>query len=510
MPYRLSQSNIHLLIGAGLLALAGVAVSLFLWVRTLEQAIDLALLLLFAGLVGALMVRRWLKREFDWFEPGVFIAIVYLVFFGFAGLRYIFDPTLLHPFLQVNPRWLTLALLFVLLGVLAFWAGYYGRIGLALHRLTVRPAREQVRAHATIRGGLVAALYALGLIARMVMLRAGLYGYLRDPESYAAVGYAELFVRLEAFCGYALVLAWLDFYSHPGHRLRRWFAWGLLASEMFWGFFSGMKMHVILPLLFVAIIHTYKRTRIAVRYVAAALLLVVVLYPVNTVYRQLVRGGEVEIRNPIQMVATSPRLIEEVLLNFDDPNLYVESGYQAALGRASLIQNYALLLRYLDATGDYWHGRYVWILPALIVVPRAVWPSKPVANTGYWFAVNVWGQDPHVQSSIAITYPGDLHLQFGLPSLLIGMFLTGVAFRWLYERYARPRSDYSIFFYIFLFYHLGAHEVDLAFKVAGTVRIFLILFVISLVVFRFPRLVRVPAPAAQASPTLVPHRGVGA
>jgi len=508
MGIRVSQANFNLLIGAGLTLLALVGASMLVFAPTLEQLAYFWLLLLFAGLVAALMVRRWLKGEFDWFEPAVFIAIVYLVFFGLAGLRYVMDPTLLHPFLQADQRWLTLALFFVLLGVGAFWAGYYGRLGPALHRLTLRPAREQARARASIRSGAVVGLYALGLVARLLMLRAGLYGYLRDPDSYASVSYAEFSVRLEAFCGYALVLAWLDSYSHPGHKRRRWFAWGLLVSEMFWGFFSGMKMYVILPLLFVAMIHTYKRARLPLRHVAAAVALVVLIYPVNTIYRQLVRGGELEIRSPTDMVSSSPRLLEEVLLNFDDPNMYVETGYQAALGRASLIQNYAMLLKYLDRTGDYWHGRYLWMLPALIVVPRAVWPDKPVANIGNWFAVNVWGQDPHIQSSIAITYPGDLHLQFGWPSLLLGMFLTGVAFRWLYERYARPCSDYSIFFYIFLFYHLGGHEADLTFKVAGTVRILLILFAISLIVFRYPRLARAPVSQSQPSvdPILTPAR----
>lgn len=497
MGVRISQTNFHLLIGAGFTLLAVVGAAMLVFAPTLQQLTYFWLLLLFAALVAALMVRRWLKGEFDWFEPGVFIAIVYVVFFGLAGLRYVMDPTLLHPFLQADQRWLTLALFFVLLGVVAFWAGYYGRLGPALHRLTLRPAREQARARASIRSGAVVGLYALGLLARLFMLRAGLYGYLRDPESYASVPYAEFFVRLEAFCGYALVLAWLDSYSHPDHKWRRSFAWGLLLSEMFWGFFSGMKMNVILPLLLVAMIHTYKRARLPLRHVAVALALVVLIYPVNTIYRQLVRGGELEIRGPADMLSSSPQLLEEVLINFDDPNMYMETGYQAALGRASVIQNYALLLKYLDRTGDYWHGRYLWLLPALVVVPRVVWPSKPVANIGTWFAVNVWGQDPHIQSSVAITFPGDLHLQFGWPSLLVGMFLTGVVFRWLYERYARPRSDYSIFFYIFLFYHLGAHEADLTFKVAGLVRLFLILFAVSLIVFRYPRLVHAPQPSPE-------------
>ncbi len=499
MPLRPTAINLHLLVGVGLVTLSLAAASLLLWVETFEQVSFLLVLFLFTAAVTSLMVYRWLLGQFDWFEPGIFVGLLYLLLFGYAGLRFVADPDALHPFLQTDQSWLARALFFLLLGVGTFWVGYYGRLGLALHRLTVHPAREWLRSHAVIRRDVVIGLYIIGVLARILMLRQGLYGYLKDPESIATVPYAELLVRLDAFCGYSLILAWLDWYSNPQAPSRRLLALTLLGSEMFWGFFSGMKMNVVLPLLFVAMIYTYKRGRLLVRHVGTAVLLVILIYPVNTLYRRMVTSGELDIRTPMDMVFSSPVLVDELLLQFDDPSLYWESGYQAALQRVSVIQSYALLLKYLDQTGAYWHGRYVWMIPALILVPRAVWPTKPLSNLGYWFAVNVWGQDPHLRSSVAITYPGDLHLQFGLPSLLLGMFLTGIAFRWLYERYGRPCTNYSLFFYLPLFYQLVAHESDLTLKATSVVRTFLILFATSWLVFRFPRRATVPAVAGLES-----------
>lgn len=500
MPLRITSSNLYLLLGAGLVLVALLGALALFWGPTPQQATYSWLLLLFTALVAALAARRRIQGEFDWFEPGLFMAVVYLLFFGFAGLRFVANPSELHPFLQGDQSWLSWALFFVLLGILAFWAGYYGRWGLTLHKLTHNPGREWLRSQATIRGGVVAGIYLVGLAARLFMLRQGIYGYLRDPEYFATVPYGEFFVRVEAFCGYALVLAWIDWYSHPKATARRLFALSLLGSEMLWGFFSGMKMNVILPLLFVAMIYTYKRGRLPVRYVASAFLIAIMIYPVNTLYRTMVSSGELEIRTPMDMIASSPVLVDELLFQFDDPGLYWESGYDSALRRASMIQSYALLLKYLDQTDAYWHGRYVWMLPALIVVPRAVWHDKPVSNIGYWFSVNVWGLDPHVQTSMAITYPGDLYLQFGLPSLFVGMFLTGIVLRWVYERYGRPRSDYALFIYIFVFYQLVAHEPDVVLKVAGTLRVFLIVLALSLLAFRFPRRATAMAAAGTTDP----------
>ncbi len=477
----------YLLLCAGFLVLAVLGVGAAFWGGSFEQIAFVWVLLLFTTVVAGLIVRRWRQNRLDWFEPAVFLPAIYLLFFGYAGLPYVLDPAQLHPFLQGDQKWLTRALLLVLLGVLAFWVGYFGRIGLALHQLTYRPAREWLRSQATIRTGVVVGLYLVGLLARLLMLRQGLYGYLRDSEAYASLPYAEFLVRVEGCTDYAVVLAWLDRYSHPHLGSRRFLAPALLVSELLWGFFSGMKLNVILPLLFVAMVYTYKRRRLPTRYLATAFLLLVLIYPVNTVYRQMITSGALQVRSPMDMISTTPIILDELLMQYDDPNLYLGTGYASAWKRASMIENYALLLKYLDQTGAYWHGRYVWMLPALITVPRVVWPDKPVFNMGYWFAINVYGQDPHVRSSTAITYPGDLYLQFGLPSLLIGMFLTGIALRWVYERYGREGTSCSLFFYIFLLYQLVEYESDVAFKVASTVRVFLIILGLSFLVFRFPR-----------------------
>ncbi len=480
--------NRYLVICGILLTFVLLVASALLWLRSAEQAYYFVVLLVFSTLVLAVIAHRRWRGEFDWFEPGTLMPLLYLVFFGFTGFRYLFYPEALHPLLQGDTRWLTLALLYITLGVIAFWLGYYSRIGVSMHQLAHRPALEYLRSQAIIRSGVVATLYVVGLAARLLMLRLGLYGYLKDPGYYAGVSYAEPLLRVQDFCGYALVLAWLDWYSHPQDNRRRLFAVFFLLSEMLWGFFSGMKADLILPLLLVAMIHTYKRKRLPLKYAAVGVMLLILVYPINGLYRQMFRSGQIEVSNPLDMISNTPALVDEVLLRFDDPNLYVESGYESTVTRASMLEYYALLVKYLDQTGAYWRGRTMWMLPALIVVPRALWPDKPVSNIGYWFAVNVYGQDPHIKSSVAITQAGDLYLQFGLPSLLVGMSLIGITFRFFYERYGRPCSNYSLFFYVLVLARLMRLDEDVTFLAAGMLRLCVILFVLSFVAFRFPRI----------------------
>lgn len=502
MPLRPTHSNINLMLAAGLLGLALFGLPWLWWELTAEKVLYLALVYLFTALVAGLILRRWSQGELDWFEPGICVGILYLVVFGYGGLRFMLDPGLLHPLLQQDREWIIRALFFVILGILAFWGGYYSRPGLYLHRLFVRPRRDVLRAHASIRPGIVLSLYLVGLTARLYMLRQGWWGYVMQHESYfSSLALAQVFIWVEFFCHYALVLALLDHFSHPRDLPRRLLAYGFFFSEIVWGFFSGMKVQVFLPVLFYMMIYSYKRRRLPLRYLGAAAVGLVLLYPPNSVYRQLVIAGVLEIHGPLDMIAAVPIVLREVLFQVGELNMYVEAGYESTVARTTLTQNYALLLKYLDHTGAYWYGRYLWMLPALILVPRFLWPSKPLGNKGYWFAVNVWGQDPRVHNSVAITFPGDLHLQFGLPSLLLGMFLVGVLCRWLYERYVRPRSDYGLFFYLFLFLPLFRPEGDVPFKLAGLARIFILLSVLSWAVFRFPRWVT----HVQAAPRHVPQ-----
>lgn len=486
MHLRATSANVNLLLATVFTALAGMGAALFFWEPSLELAGYVGLLLLFTALVGGLILQRWAKGQLDWFEPGVFVSLLYLAVFGYGGLRLVAQPALLHPLLESDRRWLFLGLFFIILGVIAFWVGYYGPLGRSLSELVGRTKHERLRATAAIQPFWVVALYAIGLGARLYMIQAGWYSYLMQRESYfSSLASAQVFMMVELFCRFALVLAWLDHFSHPRDSRRRLLAYALMGSELFWGFFSGMKSSVLYPILLVAMAYTYKRGRFPLRVALVALLLVVLLYPINGTYRELVRSGTVQIRSPVDMIATTPLILRESLFQFAGSRVYLESGYESTVNRAtSLLQNYALLIKYLDTTGAYWRGRELVLLPALVFVPRFIWPDKPLYDKGYWFAVNVWGQDPHIYSSIALTYPGDLYLQFGLLSLVLGMFLTGVLFRWLYERCAWARSDYYLFFYIFLFYSLVRHESDLVFKLAGTMKIFLILFVLSLLVFR--------------------------
>jgi len=65
-------------------------------------------------------------------------------------------------------------------------------------------------------------------------------------------------------------------------------------------------------------------------------------------------------------------------------------------------------------------------------VPRAFWPNKPQVSIGGWFAEVILGWSPG-GGEAAITLPGDLYYNFGIPGVILGMLLLGLFLRFAYE-----------------------------------------------------------------------------
>ena len=111
------------------------------------------------------------------------------------------------------------------------------------------------------------------------------------------------------------------------------------------------------------------------------------------------------------------------------------------------------------------------------------------------------GQKPEFVDPMPPTYVGSLHLEFGLPAVVLGMFATGVLFRFIYDRYARLRSDYSLFIYVLLLQRLTYIEMDYVYILSDAIKAWAVLLIVSLFVFRFRRRAWAPAIAAPSPAT---------
>ncbi|ESZ10239.1 hypothetical protein [Mesorhizobium sp. L48C026A00] len=183
------------------------------------------------------------------------------------------------------------------------------------------------------------------------------------------------------------------------------------------GFLSGFKSSVFLPVAMI-VVASWLAGNVRWRYMAYVMLAMIAAYTVIEPlrkYRELT--GEVDVveaynelgsRADIE-IYTTDALIERVVKRFDYTEISV---------RALERYEFGLLGAYKVGMEEVYRGWF-----AMAVIPRLIWPSKPLANLGAVLSTELSG-NPH--SSIAPSRPVGSYIWAGLVGVAVVGFLTGV------------------------------------------------------------------------------------
>ena len=84
----------------------------------------------------------------------------------------------------------------------------------------------------------------------------------------------------------------------------------------------------------------------------------------------------------------------------------------------------------------------------LALIPRFLWPDKPVIAIGAWFALEIGAaykaENGRANNSINMTLPGELYLDFGWTGLVLGSLLMGAFIAALWNATQFYSSEYNI------------------------------------------------------------------
>jgi hypothetical protein len=105
--------------------------------------------------------------------------------------------------------------------------------------------------------------------------------------------------------------------------------------------------------------------------------------------------------------------------------------------------------------------------PVAGMVPRALWPGKPILDAGYQFSQEYYGLPPTVYTSSAVTPVGDLYRHGGWVPVIAGMFLLGCGLRLLDDVLDVRANPHGVFLVLLLFPSLVKGETDWVSLLAG-------------------------------------------
>jgi hypothetical protein len=107
------------------------------------------------------------------------------------------------------------------------------------------------------------------------------------------------------------------------------------------------------------------------------------------------------------------------------------------------------------------------IAPIVDLIPRILWPGKPILAPGYQISQEYYQLPAQIYTSSDVTPEADLYRHGGWFPLILGMFLLGCAIRIIDEMTDLRRGGHGAFLIILLFPDIVQAGSDCAVLLAG-------------------------------------------
>lgn len=177
----------------------------------------------------------------------------------------------------------------------------------------------------------------------------------------------------------------------------------------------------------------------------------------------------------------------------------VTDGSATTLERLRLIDNLALIMDKTPSDIPYRSLDEVATAPVTGLIPRLLWPDKPVRLSGYNFYVEYY--EGGGSSSSAITLPGSLYLYGGAGVVLLGMAFVGLALRMVDDATRAATRPAGALLFLLVFNVVVKQEVDAATFLAGLPVLLLSWIVASVCVLEPRRRLPISTPAVTHAET---------
>ena len=393
---------------------------------------------------------------------GSWTLLWYGVAFGLATLTWLQPQT--GPEVQISLSSVLRALWLVAVGMTLWVFGYFAGPGRSATRFGKRTMATLSRQFAPeVRSPLTPwILYAIGTAARIgTAATTGLFGYVgNNLESgvTTATGYQQWLNLLSLCAPLAVAAAALQVYRErkPGARVTLTV---LFLAEIASGATAGGKQSFIIAVLAVAIPFTTARRKVHKALLIFSVLgFLVIIVPFNHAYRSTVRSASGTL-SASQAVDAVPGILRQTVATGNIAGVFWSSA-DFILGRISEIESPAIIVQRTPSQVGFESPAQLVEAPIVDLVPRAVWPGKPIQDSGYQIGQIYFDTPSTIYTSFAVTPVADLYRHGGWIPVIVGMFLFGCGIRFLDEVIDVADNPHSVFLFLLLFPILVKQEDD--------------------------------------------------
>ena len=204
---------------------------------------------------------------------------------------------------------------------------------------------------------------------------------------------------------------------------------------------SGALYEFFVVVVFLSLVYWQVRRRVPWAVLAASAVLFVLLNDVKFEYRGRVSRAGLETSDVWTKVSTLTDLLTERYIDFE--RALPGDVTSSSVNRIGHIALFAYVVEATPSLVPYWKGEtYAFFLAS--AVPRFLWPEKPEAGFGNEFGRRY--QFLHARNfdtTINVPWLAEFYINFGVPGVIAGMALVGIAFRFLIQKLSNPSASPS-------------------------------------------------------------------
>lgn len=401
------------------------------------------------------------------YKIGAWSVLWVTVAFGLASITWVGpqsgDATQIELSSVLRALWLTAA------GMTAFTCGYcIGPRAMAERHVSRFMGVQQRRFSDNIRGPWVPwVLFLIGTGMQVALAAStGRFGYVGDAASATttASAYEQVLAIATYFGPLSVAAAAARAYQIKGFH-EKFTLVILFTTEVIIGAAAGVKESYVVAILAVLIPRVHARRRISVGVIAAAIIVfMLIVIPFNEAYRSDARGSTT--LSTSQAITAAPGIFGKVLSNDVSPSVIGSSATYIAQ-RIREIDSPAIIIQRTPSQIPYSSPVQLVVGPIADMIPRALWPGKPILDVTYDFGQQYYELPSSSYTSTAITPEGDLYRHGGLIPVLAGMCLLGCGVRILDDLFDVRASLHAAFLVIVAAPELIGSETDWITLLAG-------------------------------------------